>query len=127
MTDQQKGATLAPVKFNYLDFLWAIQQARHTTSSVLWLPPDEQRLLEIIAVQHAAKRPLSMMQALELRNELFLSPSAVSRKIENLRQAELIHVVADTVDRRMKYLEPTEKALAHFDYLGTLMSTSVVA
>lgn len=127
MTDQQKGATYAPSKFQYLDFLWAIHQARQTTSNVLLIPPDEQRLLDIIALQHAAEQPLSMMQALELRNELFLSPSAVSRKIDNLRHAELIHVVADTADRRVKYLEPTAKALAYFDYLGTLMPTAAVA
>jgi DNA-binding MarR family transcriptional regulator len=72
-------------------------------------------------------QPLSMMQTLALRDELCLSPSAVSRKIDNLRDAELIRVVVDTVDRRMKFIEPAEKALAHFEYLGTLMPVSAVS
>ncbi len=83
-------------------------------------------MLEIIAVRYAMHQPLSMMQALELRDELFLSPSAVSRKIDNLRDAELIRVVVDKVDRRVKFIEPAEKALAHFEYLGTLMPVSTV-
>jgi DNA-binding MarR family transcriptional regulator len=49
----------------------------------------------------------------------------VSRKIDNLRDAELIRVVVDKVDRRMKFIEPAEKALAHFEYLGTLMPASI--
>jgi DNA-binding MarR family transcriptional regulator len=121
MTDEQQGAPLAPVKHKYLAFLLAIDQARESNRQLLLIPPDEQRLLEVIAAGYAMNKPLSMMQALESRDELFLSPSAVSRKIDNLRAADLIRVVVDTVDRRVKWIEPTEKALTHFDYLGHLM------
>lgn len=127
MTDPKQGATLAPVKLKYLDFLLAVHEARQLDQKPLLIPPDEQRLLEIIAVRYAMHQPLSMMQALELRDELFLSPSAVSRKIDNLRDAELIRVVVDTVDRRVKFIEPTVKSLAHFEYLGTLMPVSAVS
>jgi DNA-binding MarR family transcriptional regulator len=126
MTDQQQGATLAPVKLKYLDFLLAVHKARQSHQKPLLIPPDEQRLLEIIAVRYAMHQPLSMMQALELRDELFLSPSAVSRKIDKLRDAELIRVVVDMADRRVKFIEPAEKALAHFEHLGTLMPASTL-
>ncbi len=122
MTAQPLDVTPAAAKLKYLDFLLAIYQAYGVNQKQLLIPPDEQRLLEIIAVRYAMNQPLSMMQALELRDELFLSPSAVSRKIDNLRDAELIRVVTDTADRRVKFIEPAEKALAHFEYLGTLMA-----
>jgi DNA-binding MarR family transcriptional regulator len=121
MTDEQQGASIAPVNQKYLAFLTAIDQARQSNRQPLLIPPDEQRLLEVIAVRYAMNKPLSMMQALESRDELFLSPSAVSRKIDNLCAADLIRVVVDTLDRRVKLIEPTAKALAHFDYLGHLM------
>ncbi len=122
MTAQPLDVTPEAAKLKYLDFLLAIYQAYGVNQKQLLIPPDEQRLLEIIAVRYAMNQPLSMMQALELRDELFLSPSAVSRKIDNLRDAELIRVVTDTADRRVKFIEPAEKALAHFEYLGTLMA-----
>ncbi len=122
MTAQPLDVTPAAAKLKYLDFLLAIYQAYGVNQKQLLIPPDEQRLLEIIAVRYAMNQPLTMMQALELRDELFLSPSAVSRKIDNLRDAELIRVVTDTADRRVKFIEPAEKALAHFEYLGTLMA-----
>ncbi len=122
MTAQPLDVTPAAAKLKYLDFLLAIYQAYGVNQKQLLIPPDEQRLLEIIAVRYAMNQPLTMMQALELRDELFLSPSAVSRKIDNLREAELIRVVTDTADRRVKFIEPAEKALAHFEYLGTLMA-----
>jgi DNA-binding MarR family transcriptional regulator len=122
MTDQHIGANTAPVKLKYLHFLSALSEARITNQALFLLPSDEQRLLEIIAVHHAMNQPLSMMQALLLRNVLFLSPSAISRKIDRLRDAELIRVVIDTTDRRVKFIQLEEKALTYFEYLGRLMS-----
>ena len=121
MTDQPQRASLAPVPLKYLDFLFATYQAREVNHKLLLIPPDEQRLLEIIAVRHAKHQTLTMMQALELRDQLFLSPSAVSRKVDNLREAGLIHVVTDRADRRVKFIEPAEKALIYFELLGALM------
>lgn len=122
MTDKPIGPNTAPVKLKYLDFLSALSDARLTNQSLLLIPPDEQRLLEIIAVRESKNQPLSMMQALLLRDELFLSQSAISRKIDHLRDAALIRVVVDPSDRRVKYIQLDDKALRYFEYLGTLMS-----
>lgn len=122
MTEQKEGVAHAPANLKYLDFLLAVYEPREVDQKLMLLAPDEQRLLEIIAVRHAINQPLSMMQALELRDVLFLSPSAVSRKIDNLRAANLIRVVVSETDRRVKFIELTETAMSYFGRLGALMT-----
>jgi DNA-binding MarR family transcriptional regulator len=127
MTDLLHTAQRSPAKLKYLDFLLAVYAANDSDHKRLVIPPEEQRLLELIAVRYAMNQPLSMMQALASRDTLFLSPSSVSRKLDNLQDADLIHVVVDPVDRRMKFIQPSEKALAHFAYLESLLPTSAVS
>lgn len=70
---------------------------------------DAMKLLEHIALQHAAGQPLTVSQAMKLTS--IASPSSIHKKIEKLREADLIHHQFSTSNRRTKYLTPSAFAL----------------
>jgi hypothetical protein len=121
MTDTSAQPTADVACRNYLEFLAAMYQAKDTNGELILLPPEDQRLLEFIAVQWFLNKPLSMMQILTSREVLFLGASTISRKVEGLRQRGWIRTVADAADRRIKWLEPTDQAWTYLDRVNTLM------
>jgi DNA-binding MarR family transcriptional regulator len=114
-----RASTPQPSK--YLEFLTALYQAKDARGDLMLLESTDQRFLEFIAVQWALNKPLSMMQILRSREVLFLGASTISRKVEALREAGWIRAVADSSDRRIKWLEPTDQALAYLERVNTLM------
>lgn len=118
MTDSH---ATTPQSNKYLEFLIALYQAKNAHGDLMLLASTDQRFLEFIAVQWALNKPLSMMQILRSREVLFLGPSTISRKVEALREAGWIRATADASDRRIKWLEPTDQALAYLERVNALM------
>ena len=110
-----------PQPSKYLEFLTALYQAKDARGDLMLLESTDQRFLEFIAVQWALNKPLSMMQILRSREVLFLGASTISRKVNALCEAGWIRTVADPLDRRIKWLEPTDQALAYLARVNTLM------
>ncbi len=106
----------------YLKFLAAMYQAKDAQGHSMLLASEDQRLLEFITVQSFLNKPLSMMQIMMSREVLFLGASTISRKVDALRLAGWVRTVADAGDRRIKWLEPTEKALHYFQQVDALLA-----
>lgn len=121
MTDSCDPKAATPSQFKYLEFLTALYQANRMRDTPVVLESVEQRLLELITVQHFLKKPLTMMQLLTSNDVLYLGASTISRKIEVLQKKGWIHVVADKGDRRVRLVEPTEKTMAYFELVSSLM------
>lgn len=111
MTDRQ----------NYIQFLMALYGEEVGSAKSALIKPLDQRLLEFITARHTLQRPLSMMQILNSQEVLFLGPSSISRKVDRLIKNGFVRVVSGASDRRVKFVEPTDKTLAYFDALNELM------
>jgi DNA-binding MarR family transcriptional regulator len=121
MTDVHALTVAEPTKLKYLDLLGAIYSSPGSDEQPWLLESVEQRLLEFITVRYVLNDSLSMMQILTSRDVLFLGASTISRKVDALRAAGWIRSVTDTVDRRVKFIEPTPKAMAYFERINALM------
>lgn len=121
MTDSNNG-TIRPFRQTYVHFLMALYREGERAQKLVFMTPFDQRLLELITARHALRQPLSMMQILNAQDFLFLGPSSISRKIDSLIERGFVRVIADVADRRIKFVEPTDKTLAYFDGLNVLMS-----
>lgn len=111
MTDRQ----------TYIQFLMALYAESAGSAKTVFIKPLDQRLLEFITARHALHQPLSMMQILNSQELLFLGPSSISRKVDGLIEKGFVRVVSDATDRRIKFVEPTDKTMAYFDALNVLM------
>jgi DNA-binding MarR family transcriptional regulator len=120
MTDSNNG-TIQPIRQTYIHFLMALYREGEPARKLVSMTPFDQRLLEIVTARHALDRPLSMMQILNAQDVLFLGPSSISRKIDSLIARGFVRVTADAADRRIKFVEPTDKTLAYFDDFNVLM------
>ena len=86
---------------------------------------DAKKLLEVIAVRHDQKQPLTVTDAMALSS--IASPATIHRKLDQLRDLGLIHTVYEGTNRRTKYLVPTEAALAYFNSVGQVMAQAIQA
>lgn len=121
MTDTCSTQKQAHACQKYFEFLSALYQTRGADRKPILLEAVDQRLLEIIAVQHFLNKPLSVMQLLNSREILFLGASTISRKLDVLITDGWIRTETDTADRRMKLVVPTEQAMGYFAQLNALM------
>ena len=121
MTDTHTSTAAISDHHPYFDFLAALYRANNTDQQTMVLESVDQRLLEIIAVQHYLNKPLSAMQLLNSRDVVFLGASSIRRKLEGLSRHGWIESKTDATDRRIKFIFPTAKALAYFDRLNALM------
>ena len=78
------------------------------------------RLLEIIALCAVDDKPMTVSEAMALVD--LGSPATLHRKLDTLREAGLIDTQHVGSDRRTKFLHPTDKALAHFETLSSMVS-----
>ena len=77
---------------------------------------DAKKLLEVIAVHHAAEKPLTVTDAMALNH--IASPATIHRKLDQLREVGLVEACFEDNNRRTKFLVPTQAALNHFETLG---------
>lgn len=81
------------------------------------------RLLEMIAINHANKAPLTVTQAMAFN--LIASPATLHRKLIHLIEAGLIEQSFAEKNRRTKYLIPTKITADYFERLGNALALSL--
>jgi DNA-binding MarR family transcriptional regulator len=121
MTDISTPATATFGRHKYFEFLSKLYLAKKSDLQSLVLESVDQRLLEIIAVQHYLNKPLSAMQLLNSRDLLFLGASTISRKLEALTLKGWVESRTDVADRRVRFIVPTSKTLTYFEQLNALI------
>ena len=84
---------------------------------------DAKKLLEVIAVRHAAEKPLTVTDAMALNS--IASPATIHRKLDQLRELGMIYTVFEGKNRRTKYLVPTQAAHEYFDQVGQVMQQAL--
>ncbi len=108
----------------YLRFLNLVN-AIDGVSAVATVDTTALRLLDEIAVAHSKGEPMTVTKAMLLSN--IASPATLHRKMDDLREANLIDQIFEGTNRRTKYLVPTKSAEQYFTSLGeklTLASAS---
>jgi hypothetical protein len=98
----------------YLQFL----QLLHSIDSDLdWgLDQASLHLLDVIAVHHSNKEPLTVTAAMQLN--AIASPASIHRKISSLCELDLIHFEYKNGNRRTKYLAPSKLAKQRYEKLA---------
>ena len=106
----------------YLRFLHLLHALEgHASEQALDL--DAKKLLEIIAVRHEQKCPLTVTEAMGLAQ--IASPATIHRKLDQLREAGLVEARFEDNNRRTKFLVPTQAALDRFEALGKALVSAV--
>lgn len=86
---------------------------------------DAKKLLEVIAVRHEHKKPLTVTEAMALAS--IASPATIHRKLDQLRDMGMVTTVFDGDNRRTKYLVPTDAAHDYFESVGLAMTQAIQA
>jgi DNA-binding MarR family transcriptional regulator len=80
------------------------------------LDANEKVLLEALAVRWHAGEPMTVMQAMGLKD--LGSPATMHRRVARLRKIGLIETLEDPQDTRIKRLALTSAALSYFENMG---------
>lgn len=107
----------------YLDFLILSDRkqgsinnyASHISSSAL-------ALFVVIALQHANGHALTISDAMSLKR--MGSSATLHKRIDDLREANMICVTFKNKNRRTKYLSPSEKGDRYLKFMGQLIRTA---
>ncbi len=103
----------------YLRFL-NLLEAVEATPGFPDIDLEAKKILEVIAVRHQKENPLTVTEAMALSH--IASPATIHRKLDQLREMELIDSIYQGDNRRTKYMVPTTSALQYFDRLGKIMN-----
>lgn len=107
-----------PTKQIYLRFLnliHALEDGKNAPAMDL----DAKKLLEVIAVRHEQEKPLTVTDAMALTS--IASPATIHRKLDQLRELNMIESVFEGKNRRTKYLVPTQAAHDYFEDISQAM------
>ena len=103
------------IYLRFLQMMQALEGGDGTTPMDL----DAKKLLEVIAVRHTQGNPLTVTEAMGLHQ--IASPATIHRKIDQLRDLELVETTFEGNNRRTKFLVPTEAAYRQFDSAGKVI------
>lgn len=106
----------------YLRFL-NLLEALEDTKGFPYIDLEAKKILEVIAVRHQKETPLTVTEAMALSH--IASPATIHRKLDQLRELELIDPIYHGDNRRTKYMVPTASALQYFDRLGKIMTKAL--
>ncbi len=84
------------------------------------LEPIEQRILNLLSSSWLNKKPITLVETMNMTNEI--SSSTVFRYLKSLRLKGYIELVIDEVDNRVKYVSSTKQTEKYFDKLGRLIT-----
>jgi DNA-binding MarR family transcriptional regulator len=107
--------SVSPLIQAYMRFL-QLSQVLDGSSPQPQLDANEKVLLEALAVRWHAGEPMTVMQAMGLKD--LGSPATMHRRIARLRKIGLIETFEDPEDTRIKRLALTSTALGYFENLG---------
>jgi len=80
-------------------------------------------LLNEIALYHFKRDPLTVSKAMALA--FIAGPATIHRKIKELQKAGLVELSYSGLNRRTKYLIPTDAANSHFKQMSEAMKTAI--
>ena len=109
----------------YLRFLRLAQVVETQNTAVINIDSNALLLLNEIALQHLAEKPLSVTHAMALKK--LASPATLHRKLDELREAGLVDQVFEGKNRRTKFLVPTKLADAYFAKMSKAISSAVIS
>jgi len=107
----------------YMEFLQS-SSANTSNRSVPKLTPNEQHLLEQIAVRCEAGNPISLSQACLMRQ--FGCASTVHHQIQKLSAAGLILLGVDQKDRRKKFITLSTIGLRYFEQIEDCLDAALM-
>lgn len=103
----------------YLKFLNLAQKVR-TLPAFPILDALEERLLNVLAVEWADGRSVTVLSAMGILVDA--SPTTLHRRLKSLRAKGVIDLHIDQVDNRIKYVVPTDLAQRYFSQMGACMA-----
>lgn len=103
----------------YLQFLSSMRTAHEATKTV-GLDPYAELVLELVTLAWGEGQPLKVAQV--MRQVPGLSTATVHRRLKLLVTQDFIALTVDEADNRIKYVTPTERALALFAQRGKLVT-----
>jgi DNA-binding MarR family transcriptional regulator len=109
----------------YIRFLSLVHTLDMAHSQVSGLDETTKHLLRVIGLHHAQGQPLTVTQAMAL--SAIASPATIHRKLDTLRELDLIEQTFEGSNRRTKYLSPTQTAHDYFDQIGKMIKQSTLA
>ena len=80
-------------------------------------------LLNEIALHHFKQKPLTVSQAMDM--SFIAGPATIHRKIKELQKAGLVELSYSGLNRRTKYLIPTDVANSHFKQMSEAMKNAL--
>ena len=104
------------MKEQYLRFLALAQVISAPTGNAEPVDLLSQKLLEVIALRHNQGKAMTVTDAMSLSK--IASPATLHRKLDQLREADLIEQTFHEDNRRTKYLVPTKLADQYFSNLS---------
>ncbi|WP_439112819.1 hypothetical protein [Hydrogenophaga sp.] len=107
---------MSPTSLAYLRFLNLIENIK---DSLPELEGSEQRLLNLVALAWHSRETLTVTQA--MNNCKDLSAATVHRRIQTLASKGMLSIRNAEGDQRIKYIEPTVKAIAYMERLSKLI------
>jgi DNA-binding MarR family transcriptional regulator len=81
------------------------------------------RILEIASLRYLEKKPMTVSEVMALED--LASPATLHRKLDGLRDAELLLSFNLGADKRTKFLRPSPKAMSHFSKLSNVLELSL--
>jgi DNA-binding MarR family transcriptional regulator len=97
-----------------------LAMAAEKLSELPLLEPIEKRMLGLLSAYWSDKKPITVVEAMNMTEEL--SPSTIFRYLKKLREKGYIELVVDELDNRVKYVSPTKQTDKYFAKLGKLMT-----
>ena len=107
----------------YLRFLHITRAITLNHSAIKNIDATAMLLLNEIAVRNLEGKTITVTEAMSLST--IASPATIHRKLDELREAELIEQIFEGKNRRTKYLVPTKTANAYFDKMASAITTAV--
>lgn len=107
----------------YLRFLRIARALNANNKSIKDVDATAMLLLNEIAIQHFEGKPMTVTEAMNLSE--IASPATIHRKLDDLREAELIELNFEGKNRRTKHIVPTKAANAYFEKMSDSMLKAV--
>ena len=107
----------------YMEFL-QLSSASSSNRNLPNLTPNEQHLLEQIAVRCDVGHPMSVSEACLMRQ--FGCVSTVHHQIQRLRAAGLILLGVDQKDRRKKFINLSTSGLRYFEQIEDCLDAALM-
>lgn len=107
----------------YFDFLILCEEKKAFIQQYsAHISPSLLALFVVIAMKHDQGEPMTISETMAL--EQMASSASLHKRIDDLREAGMIHAVCKGPNKRNKYLMPSEKGDMYLKFMGQLLHAS---